>query len=423
MKILIRSVRVIDPNSGFNGKRVDILVESGEISQIRASIKPEDRYKLIEGEDLHVSPGWVDMQANFADPGFEHKEDLHSGVLAAANGGFTGVCLMPSTNPPLYSKSQIQYIIHKSKGALVDIYPFGTVSYKQEGRDLSEMYDMKVAGAVGFTDDKKSVQDAGLVLRALQYAHNIGSFVAFHCNDISLSGGGQMNEGEQSTRLGLKGIPALSEELMLERNLSVLAYSGGRMHVPTVSTKKSVELIREAKLKGLDVTAGVAVNNLLLDDSVLQDFDTRYKLDPPLRTREDVESLKKGLLNGTIDVVVSDHRPEDIESKELEFDLAAFGATGLETAYSVVQTSVGKKIEIEKIVEILALNPRKILRLPVPSIKEGEKANLTIFDPSVSWNVSSKDFYSKSLNSPFIGLKLNGRAVGIIKGTQSFIVK
>jgi dihydroorotase len=407
MKILIKSCRVVDSVSQHNGKKVDMLIEGGEITQIKQFIKVEDRFKIIEGSDLHVSIGWVDMQANFCDPGFEQKEDLSSGIQAAANGGYTGVCVMPSTNPPIHNKAQVEYILHKSRNSPVDLFPFGTISYRQEGKDLSEMYDMKLAGAVGFSDDKKPIVDAGLVLRALQYSDNIGSFIALHCNDLSLSNGGQMNEGEQSTLLGLKGIPSIAEELMLERNLSILEYAGGRMHISNVSTKRSVELIKSAKAKGLNVTAGVSVNNLLLDDSTLQGFDTRFKVDPPLRTRDDIEALKKGLLNGTIDVVVSDHRPEDVENKELEFDYAAFGATGLETAFSAFNTSCGKKIDVEKMVEI----------------KEGEKANLSIFDPSLKWNVSRNDFKSKSVNSPFLDSQLTGRPIATVKGSHFHLVK
>jgi dihydroorotase len=212
-------------------------------------------------------------------------------------------------------------------------------------------------------------------------------------------------------------------ELMLERNLSILEYSGGKMHIPTISTKRSVELIREAKSKGLKVTAGVSVNNLFFDDSVLTDFNTNFKVDPPLRSKEDIDALKKGLNNGVIDVIVSDHRPEDIENKELEFDLASFGAIGIETGYSVIQSSLSKKLGLDKIIEIMTINPRNILNLPVPSVKEGEKANLTVFDPLITWRVNKTDFLSKSYNSPFLGTELTGRSVAIIKGSQVFLNK
>ena len=423
MKILLQSARIIDSNSPHHQKKVDILVEGGHISQIKSTIKAEEKFKIIKSDHLTVSPGWLDMQANLCDPGFEYKEDLQSGLQAAANGGFTGICTMPSTHPPINSKTQIDYILNKSRGSVVEVYPFGTLSHKQDGKDISEMYDMKSAGAVGFTDDKQAVQDSGFVLRALQYSNNIGSFVSIHCNDYSLSTGGQMNEGEQSTKLGLKGIPGLSEEIMLQKLLSILEYSGGHLHVPTVSTKKSVELLKDAKQKGLPVTAGVSVHNLFLDEGYLNDFDTRFKLDPPLRTREDIEALKKGLLNGTIDVVVSDHRPEDVESKDLEFDLASFGATGLETLYSAFQTSCGKKIELDKMIEILAVNPRKILGTSVPVIKEGEKANITVFDPVATRVVAQQYFYSKSYNNPYLGMQLTGKVIGVIRGTQLFTAK
>jgi dihydroorotase len=420
MQILIRSAKIISPGSSFNGKRLDILIDGGEITEIKAHIKA-DKAKVIEGENIHVSPGWLDMQANFRDPGYEYKEDLESGIRCAAAGGFTGVCIMPSTNPPLHSKSQIDYVLNKTKGAIVDVYPVGCVSHNHEGKDLAEMYDMKVAGAVAFSDDKKAIKDAGLVLRALQYSGNIDSFIITHCDDGSISHGGQMNEGESATKLGLKGMPALAEELMLERNLSILAYAGGRLHIPTVTTKNSVELIRQAKAKGLKVTAGVAAANLLLDDTALLDFDSNLKVNPPLRTRDEAEALKKGLANGTIDVIVSDHTPEDVENKELEFDYAAFGMLGLETAYAVIQTACGKKLSTEQIVESISINPRKILGLKIPEIKEGEKANLTIFDPTAEWTFTEKNLQSRSKNSPFIGQQFTGKVIGVINRNKQII--
>jgi dihydroorotase len=423
MNILIRSARITDPNSPHNGKKTDILIEGGEIVQIKQHIKTEEKVKIIEGDNIHVSPGWVDMQANFRDPGFEFKEDLESGMNCAAAGGFTGVCIMPSTNPPLHSKSQIDYVLNKAKGNIVDVFPLGTVSHNHEGKDLSEMYDMKMAGAYGFSDDKKAIKDAGLVLRALQYSQNIGSFIMTHCDDASISHGGQMNEGEQSTRMGLKGMPGLAEELMLERNLSILSYAGGKLHVPTVSTKRSVELIKHAKAQGLNVTAGVAAVNLLLDDSVLNDFNTNLKLNPPLRSREDVDALKRGLANGTIDVVVSDHIPEDTENKELEFDYACYGALGLETAYPAFQTSCGKKLEVEAIVQVLAVNPRTILGIKQPLIAEGEKANLTIFDPEAEWTFEQKNIRSKSQNTALVGYTFTGKVIGIVNKNHLHLEK
>lgn len=422
MNILIRSAKIVDPSSAHNGEKMDILIENGEITEIKNKIK-SDKTKIIEGKNIHVSPGWLDMQVNFCDPGFEHKEDLESGLKCASSGGFTGVCLMPSTNPPLHNKSQIDYVLNKSKGNIVDVYPIGCISHNQNGKDLAEMHDMKNAGAIAFSDGKKIVNDAGLILRALQYSHGIGSFIIAHCDDETISQGGQINEGEVSTLLGVKGIPALSEELMVERNLSILAYTGGKLHIPTISTKNSVELIKQAKIKGLNVTAGVAAINLHLDDTALHDFESNLKLNPPLRTKEDIDALKKGLLNGIIDVIVSDHTPEERENKELEFDYASFGMIGLETAYALVQTSCGKKLSIEQIVNVLSIKPRTIIGVSVPKIKEGEKANLTIFDPESDWIYQQNKSYSKSKNSPFFEEKFKGKVIGIINNNHSSFSK
>lgn len=415
MNILIKQARIICPASSFHNKTQDILIENGLITQIKKNISASG-IKTIEQDGLCVSIGWLDMQANLCDPGFEHKEDIESGLKAAAAGGFTGIAVMSGTNPPLHNKAQIEYIANRGKNNLTDVFPVGTLSYNQEGKDLSEMYDMKLAGAVAFSDYKKPIKDAGLILRALQYTANIGSFIITHCDDKSISHGGQMNEGETSTMLGLKGIPALAEEIMLQRNISVLEYAGGKMHIPTISTKGSVELIKKAKANGLQITCGVVAHNLLLDDTVLSDFDTNYKVNPPLRNKKDVEALRKAVDNGIIDVVVSDHRPQDIECKDLEFDLADNGIIALQTAFTSALTAM--KGETEALVNALTVNPRKILGLEIPKIEEGEKANLTVFVTGGETLLNEKDILSKSKNTPFIGKTLKGKVVGAINNNK-----
>lgn len=420
MNILIRQARVADSQSAHHGKTVDILVERGIITEIRNSIKADKGVKVIEAEGLCVSQGWIDMQADFCDPGFEHKEDLESGIDAARRGGYTGVCLMSGTNPPLHNKTQIEYLLRHAMKHVVDVYPVGTVSHQKEGKDIAEMYDMKLAGAVAFSDYKKPLKDAGLVMRALQYSKNIGSFIITHCDDKSISGDGQMNEGITSTRLGLKGMPALAEELMVQRNLQILEYTGGRIHFPTVSAKGSLDHIRKAKAAGLDVTAGVAAHNLLLDDTVLESFDTNYKVNPPLRSKDDVNALRKALENGTIDVVVSDHAPQDVESKELEFDLADHGMLGLQTAFACMVTAM-PRITAEKVAECLAENPRRILDLTSSTIKENQQANLTLFSLSEKTTLTEDNIASRSRNTPFIGKTLNGRVIGVVNNGKVFI--
>ena len=413
MTLLIKQATIVDSKSPFHNKKVDILIEKGVITQIKTKIVPTKNTKTIDVKDLFVSAGWIDMQVNFCDPGYEHKETLQTGLAAASKGGFTGVCVMSGTNPPLHNKAQIEYIKSRSLNNIVDVFPIGTVSHGQEGKDLSEMYDMKLAGAFAFSDYKKPIKDAGLVLRALQYASSIDSFIITHCDDKTISHDGQMNEGVTSTKLGLKGIPALAEELMLQRNLQILEYTGGRMHIPTISTKGSVELVKKAKANGLQVTAGVAAYNLFLDDTSLDGFDTHFKVNPPLRSKEDVSALRKALENGVIDIVVSDHAPQDIESKDLEFDLADNGMINTQTAFNCIVSSQSK-ITAQKIAEVLAENPRTILGIKQQEIAEHNAANLTLFTLSDNTIISEKGNASKSKNSPFFGKSFQGKVIASI---------
>ncbi|HEY1040224.1 MAG TPA: dihydroorotase [Bacteroidia bacterium] len=423
MNILIKSAKIVDSSSGMNGKKVDILIERGIITEIKANIKNEKGYKTIESNELCVSPGWLDMQARFCDPGYEYKEDLSSGIKAAAYGGFTGVCVMPNTETALHTKSQIEYIVNKTKDQVVDVYPVGSLSQNREGKDLAELHDMKLSGAIAFSDDKRPVKDAGMLMRALQYASNVDALVIAFCDDKSISHGGQMHEGETSTRIGLKGIPALAEELMLQRNLQVLDYTEGKLHISNVSTKGSVDLLKKAKADERAVTASVAAHNLLLDDTKLADFDSNLKVNPPLRSKDDLEALKRGLINNTIDVIVSDHTPEDVENKELEFDLASNGMIGLETSYAAANTACHTKLSQDQLVEKLCHNPRKILGISVPQIEEGQEANITLFDPSMEWTFEKKHIQSKSKNTPFVGYKFKGKVIGIINKNEFVATK
>ena len=417
MNILIKAARIIQPGSLHHDKKLDILIENGIISNISASIKAEKNVKIIEQENLHVSVGWMDMQAHFCDPGFEFKEDLTSGVKAAAAGGFTDVALVPSTNPPVYTKSQVLYIKNNTQDAIVGIHPIGTLSYKQEGMDLSEMYDMKQAGAVAFSDDKKTISNAGLLTRALLYIQNFDGTIITHCNEKSISNDGKMNEGITSTSLGLEGIPGLAEELMVMRNISIAEYTNAPIHIANISTQKSVELIRNAKSKKIQVTASVTAYNLALDDTVLTGFDSNFKLDPPLRTKADIESLHKGLQDGTIDVITTDHRPQDIESKEIEFSHASNGMIGLETAFALINSNK-KKLKLDTIIASLTSAPRQILKLHQPTIAKGEPACITLFDPAKEWKYEEKHIQSKSKNSPFINTLFKGKVIGIIHKKQ-----
>jgi dihydroorotase len=422
MNILLKSAHIVQPDSPLHGKTQDILIENGIITVIASNVKTEKNVKVIEPKNLHISTGWIDMQAHFCDPGYEHKEDLASGVRAAAAGGFTDVAIVPSTNPPIHSKSQVLYIKNHTQDAIVNVHPVGTLSYKQEGNDLSEMYDMKLAGAVAFSDDKKTIDNAGLLTRALLYIQNFDGTIITYCSEKSIANGGKVNEGITSTKLGLEGIPGLAEELMVMRNIFIAEYTNAPIHIATVSTKKSVELIREAKAKGLKVTASVAAYNIALDDSVLEGFDSNYKLDPPLRTRADVEALQRGLSDGTIDVITTDHRPQDVESKEVEFAHAANGMIGLETAFGLINTHKGK-VKLDTLIQALTRTPRSILKLKQPTIAKGEPACITLFDPTQEWKFEAKDIQSKSRNTPFINTLFKGKVIGIINKKQLLLNK
>jgi dihydroorotase len=410
MKLIIQKARITDPNSPHNEKVRDILIEDGIITLIKDSIPAEAGTETFTCPNLYVSPGWFDMQVNFRDPGFEYKEDLSSGASAAASGGFTGVAVMSSTNPPLHSKSEVEYIISKSKGGPVEIFPIGTISHKLEGKEMSEMYDMHLSGAVAFSDDKNSLKNAGLLVRAMLYAKNFNRLIMTHCEDTSLSSEGRMNEGITSTKLGLKGMPSLAEEVMVSRNIQLAEYAGTPIHLSSISTEGSVKLVREAKEKGLKISCSVNAHHLSLSDTALEEFDTNLKVNPPLRSPGDCEALKAGLKDNTIDVIVSDHLPEDVENKVLEFDHAAFGMIGLETAYALANTH--SALSPGQLVEKLAVIPRTLLGLEVPVIREGTKANLSFFDPARNWVFQSKDIRSKSRNTPFVGHTFTGKAVG-----------
>lgn len=415
MNLLIKSATIVDPNSPFNHQVADLLIEKGHITRITTNI--ESDYEVFDAEGKYVSPGFFDLNCNIGELGFETKEDLYTGTKAAAAGGFTGVALMPNTVPPVHSKAEIEYLMNRAKKNLVDVYPLGAISHKREGKDLAEMYDMYCSGAKAFTDGNRPVQDAGLMERALLYAQGFDALVFSYPEDTAIAGKAKVNEGEISTLLGLKGIPSLAEELMIARDLYLAEYTGSKIHFSTISTTRSVELIREAKRKGLEVSCDVAAHHLVLTDDALLGFDSLYKVKPPLRTQEDVEALIKGLNDNTIDAIVSQHTPHEIEFKDVEFEAAEFGIIGLQTAFSL---ALKAGLDINLIVRKMALNPRAILNLEIPAIKEWEPANLVIFDTVTEWEYTNKNNRSKSYNSPFIGDTLKGKVFLTINHNQLY---
>jgi len=413
--IVIRSAEIIDSTSEWNGKIRSILIEDGIIKKI--SEKELSADTIIEGKGLKVSLGWMDMRVTTGDPGHEYKEDLHSVCNAAMQGGFTAIAVLPNTTPPMQTKESVEYIKSKTREKLVDVFPIASLTVNSKGEELTEILDMNASGAVGFSDGVKPIWHSDLLLRALLYMQPINAQLIVHAEDKYLSQGGQMNEGKTSTMLGLKGIPTLSEQIIVERDLTILEYTGGKIHFAHISSPKSLELIKDAKRKGLKVTCDIASYQLALDDTLLTSFDSNLKVNPPLRSKRDIDVFWKYINDGTIDAIVSDHIPQDTESKQLEFDQADFGMIGLETMFSIVNT-YNSKVELEKLIEKITVAPRTILGIELPKIKEGAKANLTIFDTENEWIISAKDLRSKSVNTPFIGKKVKGRAVAVINNKQ-----
>ncbi|HEY9535777.1 MAG TPA: dihydroorotase [Mucilaginibacter sp.] len=415
MNLLIKSATIVDPNSPFNKQVADVLIKNGTIAEIAKDIKAD--VDVFDAKGKQLSAGFFDLNCNIGELGLETKEDLKTGTAAAAAGGFTGVALMPNTQPPVHSKAEVEYLFNRAKNYLVDVYPLGTLSHKREGKDLAEMYDMYLSGAKAFTDGNRPVQDSGLMERALLYTKGFEATVFSYPEDAAIAGKAKVNEGEMSTLLGMKGIPSLAEELMIARDLYLAEYTDSKIHFTTISTARSVELIREAKQKGLKVTCDVAAHHLVLTDEALAGFDSQYKVKPPLRTRADVDALLDGLKDGTIDAIVSQHTPHEIEFKDVEFEVAEFGIIGFQTVFSL---ALQAGLDVALIVEKLSVNPRNILEIAVPTIAVGQKANLIVFDSSAEWNFTKENNLSKSSNSPYLGQNLKGRILLTCNNNQVY---
>ena len=408
MNVLIKSATVIDTSSKFHNQIVDVLIEKGKISQIAKSIKNTSNYKEIELENLHISQGWFDSSVCFGEPGFEDRETIENGLKTAAKSGFTSIALQANTNPIIDTSSDVAFLLSKAQSQPVDLLPIGALTKNSESVDLAELFDMKNAGAVAFSDYKKPITNPNLLKIALQYANNFEGLVCSFPLEQKIAGKGMVNEHVSSTLLGLKGSPNLAESLQVARDLFILEYASGKLHIPTISTKESVKLIREAKQKKLDVTCSVAIHNLFLTDDVLNEFDTRYKVNPPLRTQEDAEALIEGIKDGTIDMVTSDHNPQTIEEKKVEFDHASYGTIGLESAFGALNQIFSTK----KAIQLLTKGKERFGAI-ASSIEEGEIANITLFNPNEKYEFSKSDILSKSKNSAFLGQELKGKVYGI----------
>ena len=414
MNTLLKSATIVDSSSAYHQQQKDILIIDGKITKIADKITPKNEDTVVALKNLHVSIGWFDTSVSFGEPGFEERETIKNGLNVAAKSGFTAVAINANTNPVIDNKSAVEFLINKSTGFATTLYPIGALTQGSKGIDMAELFDMRQSGAIAFADYNKPIENDNLLKVALQYAQNFDGLIFSFPKNNSIAGEGIVNEGINSTRLGLKGIPALAEHLQIARDLFLLAYTGGKLHIPTISTKKSVLLIKEAKKKGLDVTCSVAAHHLVLTDNELPEFDSRYKVNPPLRTNEDTKALIKGVTTGVIDIITSDHNPIDIENKKVEFSEAKDGTIGLESMFGAVNSVLNTTVFIEAI----TCNPRKRFNITVPKIAEGSLADITLFNPEGNHTFSLTDILSTSKNSIFIDKELKGKAYGIFANNQ-----
>lgn len=412
MRLLIKHATLIDKNNAFHNQKIDIEITNGVITAIEKDITPKEDNHVITKENLYVSKGWIDTSVVFGEPGYETTETIENGLKVAAKSGFTDVLVHSNTNPAIDNQSVIHLMQNKAQEKITQLHVVGCMTKNAEGVDLAELFDMKNAGAIAFGDYKKPTPNANLLKIALQYTQDFDATIFAFPMNKDIKGKGFVNEGIVSTKLGMKGIPALAEELDLERNLSLLAYTNGKMHVPMISTKKSVELLKEAKAKGLHVTCGVSVNNLVLTDEELTNFNSNTRLMPPLRSETDRQALIEGILDGTIDVITSDHCPVNVENKRLEYDLADDGSIGLESIFGALQKVLPLEVVVEKLTHHLGL-------LKENPIRTGTKAKLTLFNPTTDWTFEPKNITSFSKNAIMLGKKMKGEVYGIINGEKS----
>lgn len=410
MKILIKQARIIDSSSPFNGEAKDLLVIDGIIAAVADEIS-ETADTVIMQPGLAISIGWMDTFAHFCDPGFEHRETLETGAAAAAAGGFTDVMIVPNTQPAIHSKSQVEYIVQKSRPLAVNIHPVGAITKDSTGQELAEMYDMWHSGAVAFSDGRNTLQNAATLLKALLYVKAFEGIIIQIPGDENIIGKGMMNEGVVSTQLGLPGIPAIAEELMIARDIKLAAYTDSKLHFTGVSTKEGLTQIAKAKLEGIKITCSVTPYHLYFSDEDLKGYDTNLKVNPPLRSDADRKAVLEAFKNGTIDAIASHHIPQSWDDKTCEFEYAKNGMIGLESLFGVLANT---GIALEKLIDYLTLAPRKIFNLPIPVLKKGQQACITLFQPDEEYIFAEQHIKSKSKNSPFIGKKLKGRVIGII---------
>lgn len=419
MHLLFKSVRIFQPESPYAMQVVDVEIRDGVIAAMGADLVAEGAVK-ITGKQLCMTTGFTDSYAFFRDPGFEYKEDLASGAAAAFRGGFTQVLVQPDTLPVIQTKGEVLAVRSKAAGLAPEILIAGALTEDLQGKHITEMLDMHEAGALAFSNADQPMSDTSAQLRALQYAQHLNALVMVLPLDHHLSKGGQVHEGLVSTRLGLKGIPSLAESMQVARDLSLLRYTGGRLHFSKISTAESVELIRAAKAEGLQVSCGVAAHHLWLTDEVLVGFDTNFKVMPPLRLATDREALRAGVLDGTIDVICSDHQPEDTEHKFVEFDLAKPGMAGIETAFALVAAAFNEK-DLPQALTALNDRPRKLLGLPLPVLAPGETANLVVFDLEETQSIKKQHLRTKGVNNPFVEKTWKAPLLAVLRANHHYL--
>ena len=414
MSILLKNATIVDQTSSYHLQKKDLLIENGIIQKIDDDISSENHFTTINLENLHVSCGWFDTSVSFGEPGYEERETLANGLTVAAKSGFTAIALNGGTNPVIDSKSDIEFLKNKCKNTATQLYPIGALTQQYQGKELAELFDMQNSGAIAFGDYNHPIENDNLMKIALLYAQNFNGLVLSFPKNNAIAGEGIANEGENSTRLGLKGSPVLAEHMQIARDLFLLEYTGGKLHIPTISTQKSVALIKEAKQKGLNVTCSVAVHHLSLSDIELAGFDSNFKTNPPLRTEKDVKALQKAVKNGIIDCITSDHNPIDIENKKVEFSQAEDGVIGLESAFGILNSI----FQLEEFLPLLTQKPKSIFGLENSKIEEGSIADLSLFNPNKSGVFSASNILSTSKNSPFMDKKINGEVYGVFANNQ-----
>ena len=421
MAFLLKNAHVVDPVAGLDGV-MDVALEGEKITAVGEGLEAPADAEVVDLTGKYLVPGLVDMHVHLRDPGQEYKEDIESGTRAAAKGGFTGVCSMPNTDPCTDNGIVVQYI--KTRAAEVGhcrVYPSGACTRGLKGEALAEMGDMVARGAVAFTDDGRGIQDAGMMRRVMDYGIMFGKVFMSHCQDAGLVGEGQVNEGVVSTRLGMLGWPAEGEELQIQRDIALARLTGAKLHIQHITTKRGLDMVRAAKAEGLPVTCEVTPHHLFLtEDDIDATYPTALKVNPPLRTAEDAAALLEGVIDGSVDAIVTDHAPHAEWEKAREFAFAPFGMTGIETSLGLVLTNLVEtgKISVARMVELMSVAPRRILGVEAASITAGATADITVFDPAQEWDVTEDGFESKAKNSGFIGTHLTGRATDVFVGGE-----